>query len=88
MARSHMARYGNVDYLTRGLAVMRDFVTQCDPLWLPIDAPNRDDYLARLSDGLDMELTTEWPVVDSRSPEYDGAVPDIGHEDFFSRIYG
>lgn len=87
MAKSHMARYGHLDFLTRGMARLRVFEGKCAPYWLPIDAPDRDDYLAKLSEGLGMDLKTEWPVIDSRSPEYSGSVPDIGHEDFFSRFY-
>lgn len=88
MTRSHMARYGHVAMLTSGLIELRRFIESREPLWLPIDAPDRDKYLARLSEGLGMELTTDWPVIDSRSPDYSGAVTPIGHEDFFSRFYG
>lgn len=88
MAKSHMARYGHVDFLMLGLERLLSFAAQCKPYWLPIDAPDRDKYLAKLAHGLSMDLETDWPVVDSRSPAYTGTVPDIGHKDFFSRFYG
>ncbi len=56
---------------------------------LYIDAPQgRDEWLQKLNDRLGLGLTTDWPVVDSRSPEFTCDIPDIGHKDFFGQFYG
>lgn len=83
-----MARYGNVDYLVKGLDVLQEFSMRHEILWLPIDAPDRDEWLSALSRGLEMPLSTDWGVIDSRSPPYDGYLPPIGHEGFFKQFYG
>lgn len=41
-----------------------------DIVWLPIDTPDRDDYLAVLSDRLGVELVTDWAPVGARPERY------------------
>lgn len=87
MAKSHLARYGHLDFLKKGLDVMRRYIEGRSPCFLPIDSTSRDAWLQDLNSKLELRLSTNWPVVDSRSPEFTGDVPDIGHSDFFARFY-
>lgn len=88
LARTHMARYGHVDHLKEGLPVMREFIRRCNPIWLPIDSPNRDAWLALASERLGMTLRDDWPVVSASGSTWSGDVPDFGHKDFFEQFYG
>lgn len=48
-----------------------------DPVYIRIDTVNRDKDLQRASERLDMVLTTEWPVINSKQNTYHLSVKDL-----------
>jgi len=53
-----------------------------DPYWLPIDSPRRDSFLSVIERELDIELSHEWPLINSsgKTPflAWDGLKPSKG----------
>lgn len=50
--------------LDNELALMTN-MNDRDPYWLPVDAPDRDEWLSEINDGLGLHLETEWPIIGS-----------------------
>lgn len=92
------SRQKRLTALDRELSLMTDMVER-QPYWLPIDAPDREDWLAEINDGLGLNLHTEWPVVGSEK-KTNGKPEDLiqdrnayenlkaKHGWFFEQIYG
>lgn len=58
--------------------ILVDQLDQYNPLYLPIDRPERDDYLKAISKELKRPLKTDWPMVNSR---YNTVKPeDLGED--------
>lgn len=45
--------------------MVREFMP-LSPYILPVDSPRRDEALRELSEGLELEMTTDWPIVRER----------------------
>lgn len=37
-----------------------------DPYYLPVDRPDRDEYLQKIGDGIGLDLKTDWPMTNSK----------------------
>lgn len=62
------------------------------PYYLPIDSPDRDNYLEAINNGLNLDLKTDWPVVHSVGNtwnlEPDDIDVDVEVVDFVNRNSG
>ena len=67
------------------LAMMVNMV-DADPYWLPIDADDRDEWLAEINDGLGLNLYTEWPIVGSDKRTAYKPEKTIGDQETYSRL--
>ena len=65
IALSWKARSKNVAHLTDDFRRLVSAVDPLDPIYLPLDVPEREDYLAALNERLGLNITTNWPVVAS-----------------------
>jgi len=48
-----------------------------NPLYLPIDVENRQDYLDEINKKLDLDLRTNWSIVNSKKHTYNISYKDI-----------
>lgn len=81
-------RSKNPDYYApdRLRAAFHSLVTDIDPLkplYLPIDAPNRDEYLAKINAELGLGLDTGWPVVGESDKS---ATPEVANPDIVASL--
>lgn len=58
------ARDKNTDLLDGRFKLLTDQIER-DPYWLPIEAADRDAWLAEINEGLGLHIETQWPVVGS-----------------------
>ena len=56
---------GVVDFIYAWTRLNEVYLNRQDFYLVPVDSKNRDEYLARLSDRLGVELTTDWSRVNS-----------------------
>lgn len=47
------------------------FVDQFQPLYLPLDVDDRDNYLGKINAATGLELETSWPVIHSKKATHD-----------------
>jgi hypothetical protein len=87
----------NQEYYTpdRFLLLWRNLIEYIDPLkplYLPLDAQNRDDYLEKIRSEIGLDLVTDWPVWASTPGEpqaldrYDGAVETVLDDPFCEKF--
>ena len=60
IGESWKGRHKRLDRLVELLEIQRNFVHQFNPLYLPIDAANRQDFLTEINQRLGTELETDW----------------------------
>lgn len=96
VALSWKARGLNLAHFTDQFRRLVTAVDPLGPLYLPLDVPDREDYLARICERLGINFYTEWPIVHSCGKQgrfEEGAdtwlVEDIQDElaHFFGRFY-
>ena len=63
VARSWKAREKNLKLLPVQWQVLKRDVAPHNPLYLPLDALDRQDWLDRINEALGMDLQTDWPVI-------------------------
>ena len=72
--------------------ILKTMVDPVGPIYLPLDVPDRDSWLAKLNARLGLELQTDWPVIMScgkRATLTDAhreAVVEIMADGFFDRF--
>ena len=74
--------------LRENFRLLVDEIDPLNPLYLPIDVPDRQTYLDRINSELGLNLVTDWGVVNSQCHTFDIARKESNIEpDFISRFY-
>jgi len=60
--------------------ILVEQIDRFNPLYLPIDSPGRDKYLDSINQSLRLQLTTEWPIVNSVHKSYGSGLNDLTDE--------
>ncbi len=71
------ARHMNLSILAGLWAGFIEHIDPLDPCYLPLDVPDRQDYLDTINERFDLALTTDWPVI---GHQQFGDVPLTGKE--------
>lgn len=80
--------------------VLVEQLDRYNPYYIPVDSPNRNDWLDRLNKGLRLDLSTNWPIINSKHNTFEATIEDIPEDnreqierlcknldDFLSRFY-
>jgi len=76
VAESWRRRNKPLDELEENFHLLVDELDPLNPLYLPIDVDNRQDYLDQINDDLGLALVTEWGVENSKKSTY-----NLSHKD-------
>ena len=63
VAASWKARDKDLSELPGQWQILKNEVALYDPMYLPIDSPDRNNWLHAISRKIDQEIQTDWPVV-------------------------
>lgn len=77
VAESWRRRNKPLSELFDNFMILVDELAPLDPLYLPIDAANRQDYLNKINKRLDLRLNTNWNVVNSKKSTYNLTHKDL-----------
>ena len=72
--------------------LLKDHIAPHDPLYLPIDSPDRENWLDKIRNFLNSEIQTDWPVIMScnksatLTDEEREAVIEVMADGFFDRF--
>ena len=92
VAASWKARGKDLSRLVAQWNILKNIVDEHDPMYLPIDVPDRMNWLDTISRNIDRELQTDWPVVMScnksatLSENDKAAVIEVMADGFFDRF--
>lgn len=67
-------RFKKLGELAQQWTWLKEEIAPYDPLYLPIDLPDRDEWLDKVNLKLNLKLNTDWPVIgrcDDPRPELD-----------------
>lgn len=89
---SWLARDKPFEPLLTQWQILKTMVDPADPIYLPLDVPDRDRWLSELNCKLGLELQTDWPVIMScgksavLSDVHRAAVAEVMADGFFDRF--
>lgn len=71
------------------LEQMIEYVERKSPYLMPIDHPDRQEYLDDINEGFGLSLKTDWPIINSKSHHHcgDDFSRCLRHRPFFDEIY-
>lgn len=92
--RSWKSRAKSVNALMMQYEMLKAFIAPAEPFYLPIDTPDRDEYLDKLSKLTGKHIHSRWPVVSScgKTAELNdnemNMVRSVMSDGFFDPFYG
>ena len=63
VAASWKAQDKDLNLLPAQWEILKSTVAPHDPMYIPLDVPNRDSYLFKMNQRLGLNIQTDWPVI-------------------------